>query len=273
MKILDNINNLLGEDLKTSLEDSSKLKIAASCFSIYAYEALKSEFSQIDSLEFIFTAPTFIPNEVTDKIRKERREFFIPKASRENTLYGSDFEIHLRNKLTQRAIARECAAWVRKKAKFKSNKLKAQMQQFICIEGKEHNVAYAPLHGFTAVDLGYQQGDAVSNFVNRLDDQAYTNQYLQLFEQIWNDTTKLEDVTEAICEHIESVYQENSPERIYFQILYNIFNEFLAEICAFNSDMLPRDDFSGEFDVNSFVRLTLKDQDPKESLMGFRFDE
>lgn len=107
MKILDNINSLLGEDLKTSLEASSKLKIAASCFSIYAYEALKTEFTKIDSLEFIFTAPTFIPNEVTDKIRKEHREFFIPKASRESALYGSDFEIHLRNKLTQRAIARE----------------------------------------------------------------------------------------------------------------------------------------------------------------------
>lgn len=238
MNIIDNINSLLGDDLKAFIHSNAKLKIAASCFSIYAYEALKSEFSKIESLEFIFTAPTFIPNEVTDKIRKERREFFIPKASRESALYGSDFEIHLRNKLTQRAIARECAAWVRKKAKFKSNKLKAQMQQFICIEGKENNVAYAPLHGFTAVDLGYQQGDAVSNFVNRLDDQTHTGRYLQLFEQIWNDPTKLEDVTEAICEHIESVYQENSPERIYFQILYNIFNEFLAEI---DEDVLPND--------------------------------
>jgi len=44
-------------------------------------------------------------------------------------------------------------------------------------------------------------------------------------------------------------------------------------ICAFNSDALPRDDFSGEFDVNRFIRLTLKDQDPKDSLMGFRFNE
>lgn len=238
MKIIDNINNFLGEDLKASLEKSSKLKIAASCFSIYAYEALKSEFSKIDTLEFIFTSPTFIPNEVTDKIRKERREFFIPKASRENTLYGSNFEIHLRNKLTQRAIARECAAWVRKKAKFKSNKLKAQMQQFICIEGQHNKVVYAPIHGFTAVDLGYQQGDAISNFVNRLDEPASTNQYLQLFKQIWNDPVKLEDVTEAICEHIESVYQENSPERVYFQILFNVFNEFLEDI---DEDVLPND--------------------------------
>ncbi|MZH03646.1 MAG: chemotaxis protein CheA, partial [Nitrospinae bacterium] len=66
--------------------------------------------------------------------------------------------------------------------------------------------------------------------VNRFDDASSTKIYLDLFGQIWTDPEKLEDVTEAICAHIESVYQENSPERIYFQILYNIFNEFLEEI-------------------------------------------
>lgn len=112
MKIIDNINSLRGDDLKASIHSKAKLKIAASCFSIYAYEALKSEIAKIESLEFIFTAPTFVPNEVTDKLRKERREFFIPKANRERSLYGSEFEIQLRNKLTQRAIARECAEWM-----------------------------------------------------------------------------------------------------------------------------------------------------------------
>lgn len=238
MKIIDNINSLLGDDLKASINPKAKLKIAASCFSIYAYEALKSELSKIDSLEFIFTAPTFVPNEVTDKLRKERREFFIPKANRERSLYGSEFEIQLRNKLTQRAIARECAEWIRRKAKFRSNKTKSPMQQFACIQEPEQEVAYMPLHGFTAVDLGYQQGDAVSNIVNRIDETAYTSTYLQLFDQIWNDPGKLEDVTAAICDHIESVYQENSPERIYFLMLYNIFSDFLDDI---DEDVLPND--------------------------------
>lgn len=238
MKIIDNINSLLGEDLKSSIKPNARLKIAASCFSIYAYESLKSELEKINSLEFIFTSPTFVPDEVTDKLKKHRREFFIPKASRESALYGSEFEIKLRNKLTQRAIARDCARWVRNKATFRSNRTKAQMQQFICAENAGEDVAYAPLHGFTAIDLGYQQGDAVSNFVNRLDESIHTNTYLQLFDQIWNDPTKLQDVTEAICDHIESVYQENSPERIYFLILYNIFNTFLEEI---DEDVLPND--------------------------------
>lgn len=238
MKIIDNINSLLGDDLKASIYPKAKLKIAASCFSIYAYEALKLELSKIDSLEFIFTAPTFIPNEVTDKLRKERREFFIPKVNRERSLFGSEFEIQLRNKLTQRAIARECAEWMRRKVRFRSNKTKSPMQQFACIQGPSLEAAYMPLHGFTAVDLGYQQGDAVSNIVNRVEETAFTSTYLQLFDQIWNDPTKLEDVTTAICDHIASVYQENSPERIYFLMLYNIFSDFLDDI---DEDVLPND--------------------------------
>ena len=55
MKIIDNLNTLLGDDIKESLTPKSGLKIAASCFSIYAYEALKKELSKVDSLEFIFT--------------------------------------------------------------------------------------------------------------------------------------------------------------------------------------------------------------------------
>lgn len=238
MQILDNINALWGDDLKQSLKPGSRLKIAASCFSIYAYESLKKELEKIESLEYIFTSPTFIPNEVTDKVSKERREFHIPKLERERSLYGSEFEIQLKNKLTQRAIAKECADWMRRKATFRSNATKAPMQQFACLESHDNEIAYMPLHGFTAVDLGYQQGDAVSNLINKIDEAPLTKIYLQLFDQIWNDSTKLEDVTENICSHIESVYKENSPERIYFLMLYNIFNEFLEDL---NEDVLPND--------------------------------
>lgn len=108
MDILDNINSLWREDLKQTLQSGANLKIAASCFSIYAYEALKGELEKIDSLEFIFTEPLFIPEQVTDKSQKERKEFHIPKQQREKCFYGNEFEIQLKNKLTQRAIAKEC---------------------------------------------------------------------------------------------------------------------------------------------------------------------
>ena len=238
MELIDNISRLLGDDLKSTLKPNSRLKVAASCFSMYAFEALKSELEKIDELSFIFTSPTFVANEVTDKIRKERREFHIPKADRERSLYGSEFEIQLRNQLTQRAIAKECADWIRRKATFKSNRSKAPMQQFACVQSGVANTAYMPLHGFTAVDLGYQQGNAVSNLVNKMDESSFTATYLSLFDQIWSDSERLQDVTAQICDHIASVYQENSPESIYFLMLYNIFNEFLDDI---NEDVLPND--------------------------------
>ncbi len=238
MELIDNINRLLGDDLKHSLKPGARVKIAASCFSMYAFEALKTELEKIEELSFIFTSPAFVANEVTDKIRKERREFHIPKVDRERSLFGSEFEIQLRNKLTQRAIAKECAEWMRRKATFKSNRNRAPMQQFACVETTGANAAYMPLQGFTAVDLGYQQGNAISNLITKMDEAAFTATYLNLFDQIWNDPSKVEDVTAQICDYIASVYQENSPESIYYLMLYNIFNEFLDDI---NEDVLPND--------------------------------
>ncbi|MSM39380.1 MAG: ATP-dependent helicase [Geobacter sp.] len=238
MQIIDNISSLLGDNLKETVKPNSKLKIAASCFSIYAYEALKKELEQIDSLQFVFTSPTFISEQITDKLGKEKREFFIPKLQRETSLYGSEFELRLKNELTQRAIAKECADWIRRKVQFKSNCANVPMQQYACVgNGQDHSV-YMPLSGFTAVDLGYQRGNAVSNFVNKMTDPAMTTAYLQLFNQIWNDNQKVRDITDQVCEHIAAVYTENSPESIYFLILYNIFNEFLEDV---SEDVMPND--------------------------------
>ncbi|MCJ8314348.1 MAG: DEAD/DEAH box helicase family protein [Saccharospirillaceae bacterium] len=239
MKTIDNINDLLGEDLKLSLTPDSKLKIAASCFSIYAYVALKEQFKKLDSFEFIFTEPTFSTDkQITDKIKKEHREFHIPSANREKDFFGSEFEIHLKNKLTQKAIAKECAQWIKEKATFKSNITKSPMQQFAINQKTDVNQAYVPLHGFTAVDLGYQQGDAISNIMMKFEEPSMTQTYLNLFDQLWQDKDKLEDVTANLIEHITEVYQENSPERVYFLIIYNIFHEYLDDL---NEDVLPND--------------------------------
>lgn len=239
MELIDNVNKLLGDELKQHLQDGSKLQIAASCFSMYSFLALKNELANIESLEFIFTEPTFTPESATDKFKKEHREFYIPKTHRERSLYGSDFEIQLRNELTQKAVAKECAEWIRSKVTFKSNTSNASMQQFIATQShKAEETVFAPVSGFTAVDLGYQKGNAVSSLSHKFDHNQFTQQYLALFYQIWQDEEKLADVTEQVIQHIDSVYQENSPEKIYFLILYNIFHEFLEEV---NEDVFAND--------------------------------
>ena len=165
METIDNLNSLLGDNLKKTLHPGGKLQIAASCFSMFAYEALRDALEKVETVEFIFTSPTFSQGQATDKLSKERREFFIPKLERERSLYGTEFEIQLRNQLTQRAIARECAEWIRRKVTFRSNATKSPMQQMACIESSANEPSvYFPLQGFTAVDLGYQKGEALSNF-------------------------------------------------------------------------------------------------------------
>ena len=238
MEVLDNVNRFFGDDLKRSIIPKSRVAIAASSFSIYAFEALRQELEQIECLQFIFTTPTFIPSEVTDKAKRELREFHISQPTKEKGFFGTDFELRLKNQLTQRAIAQECANWIRQKAQFRSNLSGAPMQQFACIKSSELEAVYIPLHGFTAVDLGYQQGNAVSNFVNRIDEPTATRTFIELFDQIWKDADKVADVTELICDHIAAVYQENSPQRIYFLMLYSIFSEFLEDVSA---DVLPNE--------------------------------
>ena len=111
MKFFDNITTIARDDMTETITRGSRVSIAAACFSMYAYNELKTQLENIDELRFIFTAPTF----VAEKEAKQQREFYIPKHAREQSLYGTEFEIKLRNEMTQKAIARECAEWIRKK--------------------------------------------------------------------------------------------------------------------------------------------------------------
>ena len=102
MEVINNITKTLKDDLSVEIKQGSKLSITAACFSIYAFQEL---------------SPTF----VKEKLAKGKREFYIPRLNRERSLYGTEFEIKLRNELTQKAIAKECAEWIKDKVTFKSN--------------------------------------------------------------------------------------------------------------------------------------------------------
>ena len=233
MKILDNITYTVRDDLRSEIKRGSKVSIAAACFSMYAYKELKKQLDSIDELRFIFTSPTFI----AEKASKQKREFYIPRLSREKSLYGTEFEIKLRNEMTQRAIAKECADWIRRKVTFKSNTTGENMGGFMTVDSGTSQTAYMPLTGFTTVDIGCERGNNRYNMVNCFD-APFAQQYMQLFDQLWNDREKLEDVTDVVIENISTAYAENSPEFIYFLTLYHVFSEFLDDI---SEDELPNE--------------------------------
>lgn len=229
MELINNTTKTLRDDLAVEIKQGSRLSVAAACFSIYAFQELKKELQGIDELRFIFTSPTF----TTEKAKKEKREFYIPRLNRERSLYGTEFEVKLRNELNQKATAKECAEWIRKKVTFKSNVTNENMMGFINLDDKN----YMPINGFTTVDLGCERGNNAYNMVQKTE-VPFSTAYIDLFDNLWNDTSKLQEVTDEVIENITAAYNENSPDFIYFVTLYNIFSEFLEDI---SEDHLPNE--------------------------------
>jgi SNF2 family DNA or RNA helicase len=233
MKVFDNINSTVRDDLAATVKKGGKLSISAACFSIYAYQTLKKQLDGIEELRFIFTLPTF----VSEKASKEKREFYIPRLNRERSLCGTEFEVKLRNELSQKAVARECAEWIRKKVKFMSNTTHEYMGGFMNVINSNGRLTYMPLNGFTTVDIGCERGNNVYNVITRLD-TPMSDQFIALFDTVWRDKSKLRDVTEQVIDSITAAYNENSADFLYFFTLYNVFNEFLEDI---SEDVLPNE--------------------------------
>ena len=233
VKVFDNVTEIVRDDMASTISKGSKVSIAAACFSMYAYKELKKQLESVDECRFIFTYPTF----VTEKAEKQKREFYIPRLNRESSLYGTEFELKLRNEMTQKAIAKECAEWIKRKATFKSNTTGENMGGFVTVANKQQQVAYMPMNGFTTVDIGCERGNNSYNMVNRFEAPCSAS-YMQLFETLWNDHDKMQDVTDVVIENITTAYNENSPEFIYFMTLYHVFSEFLDDI---SEDELPNE--------------------------------
>ena len=231
MEVFNNTTKVVRDDLIKTIQKGSRISVASACFSIYAYQELKKQLESCEELRFIFTSPTF----VSEKSKKEKREFYIPRLIREKSLYGTEFEIRLRNELKQKAVAKECAEWIRKKVRFKTNTTHEGMNNFLLIDGNDETYTYMPINTFTTVDLGCERGNNLTNMVTRMENPE-SKEFLRIFNSIWKDSEKLKDVTEEVIEMIGAVYQENSPELVYFMTLYNIFNEFLEDI---SEDVLP----------------------------------
>lgn len=225
MKIIDNKFEKFGDDLKKEIKKGDRCLIASAVFSMYGYEELKKELNEIEEFNFIFTNPTFIKRE--NEVKQER-QFEIDNFKREKGIAGSEFEIKLKNQMNGKAIAKECANWIKRKAKFKSNINSNPIQSFMNINDK---ITYQNVNEISSAGLGYQKDNTVFYPITKIDDNYETTKfYLKSFEKLWNNKNQFKDVTDEVVDFINDLYKENSPEFIYYITLYNIFNEFLEDI-------------------------------------------
>lgn len=231
----DNRSKILRDDLVKRLQQGDRISLAAAYFSIYGYQELRCQLRGCDEFRFLYTEPTFLK----EKQDKAAREFYIPRMRRERGVYGTELEIRLRIEMTQRAIARECADWIRSKASFRSLKPGQPLQPFLEVEPGQDgdSYVYSPVDGLTAPALGAAPGSSSFTCIMR-NGAPMSSQLLRLFNDAWEDEQSTEDVTEQVIESITTLYQENPPELLYYAVLQDIFEEFLDNV---NEDLLPKE--------------------------------
>ena len=234
-KTIDNVNCRLGDDIAGFLDSDATVFVSSNGFSLSAFEHLAEELESVKEVRFVFTAPAFVPQDaVKEKLKKERREFFIPGVGEANVL-NSEYEIRLRNRLMQKAIAKRCGDWIRRgKVRFATVDQFGELQDMFIVETTAGSVVYLPFNGFTADTLGYEKGRFSSAISTRVGG-SFAAPFLNRFNEVWSRGT-LRDVTENLKDYISNVYRDNEPELVYFLVLKYLFEEALKD---FDEDNMP----------------------------------
>ncbi len=229
MEFLDNVGtNRLGDALGDAIDEGAKLSIISAYFTVFAYGELKDELSKIDSVRFLFSEPTFVKSM---EASKDPREFALAQRSRERGVGGTGLELTLRNNLNQRALARECAEWVRAKGAFRSATVAGAIQPggTYVVEnpdGDDHGFMGASA-AFTQEGLGYERRPGTVTGVSHFEGATEAAGLKAMFESVWNNPAMVADVTEEVAAQVGTLYRENAPEFVYFLTLYHLFRDFL----------------------------------------------
>ncbi len=223
-KMLDNKRSgIVGDALKPYFKKDAKVAIMSSYFTIYAFEALKKELMKVDEVRFLFIDPTF----TSEKHSQGTTD--IDKSDRDKKLSGSELEIKMRNELTQAKIAKECADWISSKVKMKSLTSPLTQNRLFHIENKDgSSVAIQGSSDFTSSGLGYTYSPSL-HMNSLMDEPLLTKQYIQWFNDVWKNDAIVEEVKEELLKRIAAIYENHSPEFLYYVTLYNIFSDYLEE--------------------------------------------
>lgn len=219
-RLIDNKQyGLVGDVLKENLQEGSKLTIMAAHFTLYAFQELKDELSKLDEFRFLFTQPTFVEN----KYHKEQIK------QNEQKLFGLDEEISYQMNLNQAYLAREFSKWLKKKGEVKSFVSKSMSDSLYYVESQdEEDVCLKGPSTFSAPGLGYVNSESV--MLNQMIVESKFNQQIKdQIDYIWNDEKMVKDVKADVLKKLETLYEDHSPEFLYFVTLYNIFKTFLEE--------------------------------------------
>lgn len=220
-KLLDNKDNFVYTELEESIKKGSKLSIISRYFSMYAYFSLRKSFNKINTLRFIYAEPTFLKTH-----NKEARQYYIDN----NSIFGNEYEIKLKNEMTQGSVSKECSKWINNCVEIKSFKdhNEAPLRLIRVDNGDDSNIAINGSVDFTTAGLGITSSNR--NEGNTCSYGFSADSFFMLFDNFWNNDEILEDVKDEVLSQMTTMYKENPAEFIYFLSLYNIFSNDLDSL-------------------------------------------
>lgn len=206
MNLLDNKKHgKVFDALKESFEKGSEISIISSAFSIFAYQSLKDELTNISELKFLFTKFG------TDDL----------------TLLGNESERKFRNELNYKKIAKECAEWIENKVELKKTDFVGQ--SFTHIKNDTSEIAIQGSSDFTMEGLGLASS-AKYQMNTRFDSNSGAKELLSWFNTIWADENSVKDIKKDILKSLKNIFSDNSSSQFYYFTIYSLFNEFLDDI-------------------------------------------
>ncbi|MDY6803120.1 MAG: helicase-related protein [Cyanobacteriota bacterium] len=207
----------VGSFLLDKITSGSKLSIVSAYFTIYAFEELKAQLTNIEELRFLFGEPRFVRNIDPDKT--DKKSFQI-----------EDEALTLQNRLVQKPVARACANWIKSKVQIRS------VKQVNLLHGKMYHIASKGVEdaimgssNFTLRGLGLGKSGNNIELNLEVSNKRDIQDLKAWFDEIWEDENLVEDVKDEVLQYLNQLYQNNSPKFIYYKTLFHIFESFLAE--------------------------------------------
>lgn len=218
----------IAQFIKEKVEAGATIYLPSSIFTLYAFNELKDVIKKSNKVKFLFNKPTFIKKIKSDE--KNVKEFKLEMANREKNVSEFNLEITMKNNLDQNSVASQCYLLLEDKMEVRSvteNHFFNSNAVLIDNETGDNYVIQSMNFEFSMAGLGYTE-QAKYDFAIALNDQTSVDNYRNIFDEVWNSTSSVEDVKEELLKYISNLYKENSPELAYYITLYNLFNDKLV---------------------------------------------
>lgn len=207
----------VGAFLQEKIVAGSTLSVVSAYFTIYAFEMLKTQLEGIASMRFLFGEPRFLRS--LDPDRTDKKVFNI-----------EDDGLRLQNRLTQKRVARECANWLMSKVEVRS------VKRSNFLHGKMYHIAHGRgedailgSSNFTVRGLGLGVNGNNIELNLEVDGNRDRQDLHSWFDELWQDKALVEDVKDEVLHYLSQLYQNHSPEFIYYKTLFHLFEQFLQE--------------------------------------------